>query len=329
MVISLRGRPGTLGAALVQLTTLALAGVLAFTVTRLGVVTAVEPTYDGILSAILADTPDPLWGDDAEAYPGTHALVLMAATARGDDAAQAAMIERLRAAQTPSGWGVPWELDAFGDGSVNPTSTAYAGVTALALLALDAAGVSNASDTAVARYWSSRLHMYSDQSQDDIWVPSAAAMIAAAVASYGHPEQAAVVFDRLKVQRFRWPYSELQVTPNDLQNYVYILWAGEIARDSGVDVPWTRPAALESLGRYGEVYPIDVPLTPDMKARSDSPWEVSGAGMALAFVAKYGEIGEWRARTVAALEEARFVPRYAAHALLGITLADAREEITD
>ncbi len=296
------------------------AALAAFAVTRIGVISPVEPTYAGILDAVLTDMPDPVLGDAANDYPLTHALALMAATAREDDETAQAMVERLRDSQLPTGWGATWELDAFGDGTINPTSTAYAFVTAMALHALSEADAGNDADGEVAAYWSTRLDAYSDQPTDDIWVPSSAAMIASAVARFGYGDEAQAIFDRLREDRFRWPYSQLQEIPNDLQNYVYILWAGEVAREHGVRPPWDRGSALGSLDRYGEVYPTDVPLTPDMEARSDSPWELSGAGMALAFTARYGDVGDWFDRTVMALEEARFVPRYAAHALLGVAL---------
>ena len=313
-----------------HLVIIAVAGLATFAVTRIGVISPVEPTYDGIRGAVLTDTPDPVLGDAANDYPLTHALVLMAATARGDAETAEAMVERLRESQLPTGWGASWELDAFNDGTVNPTTTAYAGVTAMALHALSEAGATTDEDRAVAEYWSTRLDAYSDQPTDDVWVPSSAAMIASAVARFGYTEEAQAIFDRLDEERFRWPYSELQAMPNDLQNYVYILWAGEIAREHGVAVPWDRSEAVASLDRYGEVYPTDVPMTPDMEARSDSPWEVSGTGMALAFEARYGEVGDWYERTVAALEEARFVPRYAAHALLGVSLGEpSSDEVSE
>jgi hypothetical protein len=231
------------------------------------------------------------------------------------------MIDRLRSSQMETGWGIPWEFDAFGDDSVNPVTTAYAITTAMALHALLDAGATNGADRAAAAYWSTRLDSYSNQPTDDVWVPSSAAMIAAAVARFGYTDEARAIFERLSERRFRWHYSERQLIPNDLQNYTYILWAGEMAREQGVEVPWTREAALASLRRYGEVYPRDFPLTPDMENRSDSPWEVSGSGMALAFQLRYGtSAGPWHQRTLTALEESRMVPRYAAHAMLGLTL---------
>jgi len=299
---------------------IAIAGVLGFAVTRVGAVTPVKPTYSGLLAEVLTDAPDPVLGEAANDYPLTHALVLMAATVKGDHSTASVMIERIRSSQTERGWGLPWEFDAFGDGSVNPPATAYALVTAIVLDALVEAGATNEADRDVARYWSSRLASYSDQTSDAVWVPSSAAMIAAAVSQFGFDEEARVIFDRLRESRFRWAYSERQAVANDLQNYVYILWAGEIARSHGVNVPWTREAAVESLGRYGEVYPTDIPLTPDMENRSDSPLEVSGSGIALAYQARYGVTGMWRERTLAAIESARMVPRYAAHAMLGLAL---------
>jgi hypothetical protein len=303
-----------------HLAIIAIAGVLGFAVTRIGAVTPVPPTYAGLLAEVLTDAPDPVLGEAANDYPLTHALVLMAATVKGDQQTASAMVDRLRSSQTERGWGMPWEFDAFADGSVNPPTTAYALVTAMVLDALVAARAIEEADRDIAEYWSSRLSSYSDQPTDDVWVPSSAAMIAAAVSQFGFDEEAGEVFARLAEARFRWPYSERQAVANDLQSYVYILWAGEIARSHGVHVPWEPEAAVESLGRYGEVYPTDIALTPDMENRSDSPLEVSGAGIALAYQVRYGSTGTWRDRTLAAIEDARVTPRYAAHALLGIAL---------
>lgn len=112
------------------------AALSAFAVSRIGAISPVEPTYEAIRDAVLTDVPDPVLGDAANDYPLTHALALMAATARRDDATAQEMVERLRDSQLLTGWGATWELDAFGDGTINPPSTAYASVTAMALHAL-------------------------------------------------------------------------------------------------------------------------------------------------------------------------------------------------
>ena len=304
-----------------HLAIVAIAGLLGLAVTRFGGITQIEPTYAGMLPEILTEDADPVHGVAANDYPVTLALVLMSADAVGDDTTASVMVDRLRVTRMERGWGTPWELDAFNDGTVNPTTTAYAVTTGMALLALSDASASTEAERAIADYWSTRLYAYSDQPTDDVWVPSSAAIIAAAVARFGYLDEAEAVFERLSEDRFRWDYSERQPIPNDLQNYVYILWAAEVAREHGVSIPWTRAAALASTSRYGEVYPTGITLTPDMANRSDSPAEVSGSGMALAFHVRYGAAAEgWRDRTVAALEEARFVPRYAAHAMLGLAL---------
>ena len=300
----------------------AIAAVLAVVVTSIGAPIRIDPDYEGLLPVVLSDIPDPVFGDRVDDYALIHAMVLMAAESRGDVETATGMVARLRAAELPTGWGMPWEWDAFGDGSVNPTSTAYALTTGLVIHALLDAG--EPVELRIAEDWSTRLDWYSDRRSDAIWTPSAAAIIASAAARMGYLTEAQTIFDRLGVGRFAWQYSDRQPIVNDLTNYVYILWGGELARDAGVDVPWTRGEALASLGRYGGVYPTDVELSEDMIRRLDGPWEVSGAGAALALVSMYGSVGTWRTRTVDALVESRVLPRFAVHALLGLTLADHR-----
>ena len=70
---------------------------------------------------------------------------------------------------------------------------------------------------------------------------------------------------------------------------------------------------------------MEDPVPPLRPASSRAPFKffvsvIFGvlAGIALAFMARYAAEGDWRARTVTALQEARMVPRYAANALFGL-----------
>ena len=280
---------------------------------------APEPTYDSLLGQVLVPSSDPLFGSDEHEYAMTHALVLASATLVGDDETAESMIRELRDSQMPNGWGMPWEWDAFADGSVNPTTTAYGITTALALHALLDAAVTNHTDQEVAAYWAERLDWYSDQPTDAVWTPNVAAMLAAAVARFGHFEEAQAVFDRLAVARFAWPYSARQDTANDLSHYVYILWGAEVAREEGVEVAWTTDEAIASLDRYTGIYPDGVPLTKGMVQASFGPWAVSGNGMTLAFVSRFGgDVSHWATRTRLALNAFPSTPRFTAHAVYGI-----------
>jgi hypothetical protein len=264
-----------------------------------------------------------LFGEAEHEYALTHAITLLAALEVDDQATVDAMTEKLRASEMRTGWGMPWAWDAFGDGSVNPPETAYAITTALAIHALLDAG--QPVDRGIAEHWRSRLDWYSDRPSDAVWTPNTAAALASALARLGYVEEAQAVFDRLaEDRRFTWTYSERHEIVNDLSHYVYILWSAERAREAGVTVAWTTGEAVASLAQYDDVYPSSVEWTPDMERRRDSPWEVSGSGMALAFVGQYGgPVDQWCERTRDALRTDEQVPRFTAHALFGVAVSQS------
>jgi len=120
----------------------------------------------------------------------------------------------------------------------------------------------------------------------------------------------------------RWSYSARQPIVNDLTHHIYVLWGAERARDAGFDVAWSRAEAIESVDAYGSVYPSDMVLTSAMDARTGSQWQTSGTGAALAFSARWGgDIPRWSNAVCETLKISPRVPRFDAHALLGMALA--------
>ncbi|MCV0403180.1 MAG: hypothetical protein K5924_05665 [Chloroflexi bacterium] len=288
---------------------------------------------------------DPLFGEEAHEYAMTHALLLSAAVAAGDHDTAARSQAWLSADAVAGGWGMAWTWDPFGDGSLTEAGTPFAITTALAIEAMldaDVAGRREASSALqwAETAWTDGFYWYSLAPQDAIDTPNVSAMMAGVTARLldRHPElfteqERDLLTDRITASfahlaaaatdGLRWSYSAAHDVPNDLSHHVYILWGAERARDAGFAVPWTRDEAIASLEAYDGVYPRDAILTEAMAARTGSAWEISGAGMALAFAAEWGgPVAEWRQRTMSALDLAPHVPRFVAHAALGLSLAD-------
>jgi hypothetical protein len=306
-----------------------------------------HPSYASLLPATLAAAADPVFGADEHEYAMTYALLLSAAVVAGDRATAQRAADWLVDDRRPTGWGTAWAWDPFGDGSTNPANTSYAITTALAIDALlDADRFSDADADVLVLWagsaWSHGFYWYSVEPWDAIYTPNVSAMLAgvSARALAEHPDLFDSASRQLLAERVRssfgllatdaetWPYSRRQATPNDLSHQAYILWGGERFRDAGGDPGWSRAGALASLGRYWEggqlnPFPAGTRLTQDMRHLADSPWMVSGSGMALAFVATWGDdVERWRRATLAAAGTIPSVPRFTAHAVLGLALAE-------
>lgn len=305
--------------------------------------------YRVLLPKVLAPSDDPVFGRGEFEYALTYGLVLSAAVAAGDqptiDRARDWLLHDMHA----GGWGTPWTWDPFGDGSETAAGTPFAITTAIAIQGLLDAGVTATTGAEIGSIlvrwsrdaWSDGYYWYSLDPRDAIDTPNVNAMLAGVTLRYlAEAGDTLAMADRLLVsdrsQRsfehlvamrdaaLRWRYSARGEVVNDLSHHVYILWGAELARGAGVSIPWDRAAALESIGRYGLVYPRDIALTPSMAARDGSPWEVSGSGVALAFSGRWGsprDVLRWADATCTALDRAPFSPRFAAHALLGFAVA--------
>ena len=100
-----------------------------------------------------------------------------------------------------------------------------------------------------------------------------------------------------------------------------------MARDSGFDIPWSRPTSLLDLTECVGLYPIGINLTTGMSNPYRSSWMVSGTGTALALIARYGsDVRPWVRRACVPLDRSAFYPRFAAHTLLGLALAGSRDD---
>jgi hypothetical protein len=148
-------------------------------------------------------------------------------------------------------------------------------------------------------------------------------------------ERVSESFARLSDDALAWPYSALQPIPNDLSHLAYILWGGERYRDVGGHPGWSRNDAIASLDSYWDQerlmpYPVGGLLTAGMAQRTDSPWIVSGSGMALAFVATWGGRGleRWRRAAVSAASTIAAPPRFTAHVVLGLALVERLQRTT-
>lgn len=302
-------------------------------------------SYDRLLPAVLRPADDPTVGEDL--YAMTYGLVLSAAVAAGDtgtaDAAAAWLMDDL----VDGGWGMAWTWDPFSDGSPTPAGTPFGTTTAIAIGGLLDHGLDVAEAEAVGDVlltwardaWSNGYFWYSLEPHDAIDVTSANASLAGAAARFLATHGAtALTADEVALLRervegsfrhlaatrrpgLRWAYSTDQPVLNDTSSHVYILWGGELARDAGIPVPWTREEAVASLDAYGPVYPPDVALTPSMARRDDSPWETAGTGAALAWAATWGgDLLRWSAAMCHSLEVAERVPRFDAHALLAMAI---------
>lgn len=304
------------------------------------------PPYYLLRAELMSEAAgDPLFGEEEHEYAMTYSLLLSAAVAADDEDTAETAVEWLRADARPGGWGMAWTWDPYGDGTPTDAGTPFAITTALAIDALIDAGDAGSREAESAlvwaeHAWSDGFYWYSLAPQDAIDTPNVSSMLAGASARLlsERPDLFTDAERRLLTQRIqasldhlaattigglRWRYSADQDVPNDLSHHVYILWGAERARDAGFRVDWTREDAVASLEEYQGVYPMDVALSEAMAARSGSAWEISGAGMALALVARWGgPVAEWRERTIRAVQDSPHVPRFVAHAALGLSLAD-------
>ena len=240
-----------------------------------------------------------------------------------------------------------WTWDPFSDGSMTPAGTPFAITTAIAIDGLLEAGIDAEQADRIGRIlmrwareaWTDGYFWYSLAPQDAIDTPNGNAMLAGAaarfLAEHGDVLSAAdAAFLRERVERslarlasqhdasLRWPYSARQPIVNDLAHHIYILWGAERARDAGFEVAWSREEAIDSLDTYGGVYPTDIELTPSMEARKGSQWQTAGTGAALAFSSRWGgDVRRWSNAVCETLKISPRVPRFDAHALLGMALA--------
>lgn len=127
------------------------------------------------------------------------------------------------------------------------------------------------------------------------------------------------------------PDRKMRAKANDAVHHAYILWGIEVYREfAGVNsIPWSRNQSIESMDRYWfdgrcREFPQDVKIS----RKSARLW---GAGMALAFHARFGDRDQsdrilasvardyrWPDLTHRSGENSPFVPRSAAHVLFGM-----------
>jgi len=144
-----------------------------------------------------------------------------------------------------------------------------------------------------------------------------------------------------------WPSdSGRPETPNDLVHQAYTLWGMEIYRSSpgGSRLPWSRRQSLASLEAYREDsriynYPRFLPSGSDFQAMRSEPAVLWGAGMMLAFYARWGsraqaescwryireELGpppELRLWPKSYKDDPQSYPRHAAHVLWALAIRD-------
>jgi hypothetical protein len=304
-------------------------------------------SYEHLLPAVLVQSDDPVFGEGEHDYATTQALVLLAARAAGDvptaDAARAFLIGGLR----PHGWGMDWTWDPFADGTLTVAGTSFATTTAIAIDALLSTGLDDGEARQIGEVlttwaedaWSDGYYWYSLDVNDAIDTPNASAMMAGAtarfLADHGNvldADDAALLRRRVDDtlarlaathdEHLRWAYSARHSIVNDLGSHVRILWGAERARDAGFAVAWTRDQAIDSINRYGSVYPADIEQTPSMLGRRRSPWQTSGTGSALAFSSTWGgDVRRWANATCETLAITPRVPRFDAHALLGMAVS--------
>ena len=303
-------------------------------------------SYDRLLPVVLVSSQDPIFGPGEYEYALTYGLVLEAAVAAGDAETADLASAWLQDDQLPAGWGMGWTWDPYSDGSMTPAGTPFAITTAIAIVSLLEAGIDAEQADRIGRIlvrwareaWTDGYFWYSLAPQDAIDTPNGNGMLAGAAATFlaEHEDvltDADAAFLRERVERslahlasdhdasLRWSYSARQAVVNDLANHIYILWGAERARDAGFEIGWSREEAIDSVDSYGGVYPSDMVLTPDMEARKGSQWQTSGTGAALAFSSRWGgDIRRWSNAVCETLKVSPRIPRFDAHALLGMAL---------
>ncbi|MCV0403179.1 MAG: hypothetical protein K5924_05660 [Chloroflexi bacterium] len=308
-------------------------------------------SYSSILETILppSSVPDE---DPASLNASTFGLVLSAAVAAGDDAEAREAKRWLLGNARLGGWGVPYELDAFGDGTVTPSGTPFALSTALALDGLLDAGISGpeiAMSAAIVKHWAESAWSSTDAGgffwfslaeHDAFHVPSGSAMMAGVTARMlaEYPEAFESAERRLLESRvadtfaelaemgpaMRWPYQADRATPSDLRQHVNVLWGGERARDAGFAPPWTRRQAIDSIEQFRHgtgvaVWPDDVEMTADLRRRRVSAHWTAGIGAADAFTGTWGGPG-YDADLRVALGSSVGRPDLTAYALLAVAI---------
>ena len=308
--------------------------------------TAPPASYDWLLGQVTASGGDPVFGAESHEYAMTYGLVLSAAGHAGDEQTAELAADWLQADMLDGGWGMAWTWDPFGDGSPTPAGTPFAITTAIAINGLMDWGMDHANAIEIGRIlvawartaWTDGYYWYSMLPRDAIDTPNVNAMLAGVTARFLATDTGALTpgdrsllqdrvarsFDHIaggQAQSVSWRYSVVHEVVNDLSHHVYILWGAELARDAGFRIGWTRADAIASLDRFDIVYPRDIRLTPDMAARSESPWRVSGAGAALLFTCSWGgDVERWLAEARRSIRAIPTVPRFAAHALPGLAM---------
>lgn len=201
--------------------------------------------------------------DDGHAMTGG----LLLSSAGAEEASRLA--DTLWEHAAPHGWGLPYEWDAYRDGTVNPETTAYAITTALVLNGLLDAGLADerAADVAVAWAgccWSDGFFWYSDQPHDAIYTPNVSSMLAGVIFRFVHErpdlfalEEREALSSRANSAMTRlfatarpgpeWAYSDFEDRPNDLLHHVYTLWGAELYRQFGGSVPWSADDAARAM----------------------------------------------------------------------------------
>ena len=221
-----------------------------------------------------------------------------------------------------AGWGLPQELDAFADGTVNPRDHEYSITTALVIHALldyrplgsDATqrridgAVSLVAETWTTRFWDEEGSFYWYSPTDRIATININAMMAGALARASlstdlQPGVRAAVHGQAEdVIRFLgaqatggrpfWRYGLRETDKTqDLVHHAYTLIGIEWLRAAGHEIPWTRTALRDSLRDFWSAgtlmeYPVALRPPGPLGLRHARLW---GAGAAMAIAANLGD----------------------------------------
>jgi hypothetical protein len=316
-------------------------------------------SYQALLHEVLPSDGNAPPSAETTVSANAHGLALSSAVAVSDEVqveeSRTWLLDQMR----HGGWGVAWEIDAFGDGSITAPNTPFAASTAIAVDGLLDAGITEAEAAEIADMlivWADEAwtdtgdagyYWYSLAEHDSLFAPSSASMLAGVTARMLdlHPEaftaaERRVLADNIDATLRRldetqrdmvWRFSPRQRIPNDLRQHVHVLWGAERARDAGFSVPWTRSEAIEAIERYRyrtrlSLWPADAELTQDMRRRLVSQYLTAGVGLAEAFTTYWGG-PDYSSDLRLALASSPGEPIYKAYALLAVALnADPADE---
>lgn len=256
-----------------------------------------------------------------EDHPMAYGLYASAASMLGMvDQAQTAANWLLAnpATKNSMGWGLPFAWDAFGDGTINPSTTVYGVTTALAVRGLldvyaatkNPAYLRAAANALVA--YKPYFHEtddggffgYSDQPQDQVDTHNISAILmgqyaraATLVPNMGFREIAQKAKKHLDKKRLThntthyWPYSARSERINDLVHATYIVQGYlDYARHLEPDLDVSRELDYLSSFFSGNVlmeFPTHATLPEQLKARPARAW---GVGMLLYTLSDAGRI---------------------------------------